>query len=117
MERKQQNCEVKNVREDEFWSKLSYTLKLYRESAKLTQKEVAAALGVSESAYRSYELGDRKIPIDLLMKLANIYRTSVDVLIGNSEPVEEPTIVSGTFTQDQAEKIIKYAELVKNGML
>ena len=105
------------MREEEFWSRLSYTLKQYRESAKLTQREVATSLGVSESAYRSYELGDRKIPIDLLMKLANVYRTSVDVLIGNSEPVEEPTIVSGTFTADQAEKIIKYAELVKNGML
>lgn len=105
------------MREEEFYSRLSYMLKLYRESAKLTQREVATSLGVSESAYRSYELGDRKIPIDLLMKLANVYRTSVDVLIGNSEPVEEPTIVSGTFTADQAEKIIKYAELVKNGML
>lgn len=105
------------MREEEFWSRLCNKLKSYRESAKLTQKEVAALLDVSESAYRSYELGDRKIPLDLLMKLAKGYRTSVDVLIGNSEPVEEPTIVRGTFTQDQAEKIIKYAELVKNGLL
>ena len=103
--------------QEEFWSRLSYTLKRFRESSELTQKEVAAAIDVSESAYRSYELGDRKIPIDLLVKLAALYRTSVDVLIGNSEPVDEPTIVSGTFTADQAEKIIKYAELVKNGML
>ncbi len=103
--------------QEEFWSRLSYTLKRFRESSELTQKEVAAAINVSESAYRSYELGDRKIPVDLLVKLATLYRTSVDVLIGNSEPVEEPTIVSGTFTSDQAEKIIKYAELVKNGML
>ena len=105
------------MREEDFWSRLSHTLKLYRESAEITQKDMAKKLGVSESAYRSYELGDRKIPIDLLAKLAAIYRVSVDVLIGNSEPVNEPTIVSGNFTQDQTEKIIKYAELVKNGML
>lgn len=105
------------MREEDFWSKLSYTLRLHRESAELTQKDIAAKIGVSESAYRSYELGDRKIPVDLLVKLAAVYRTSVDVLIGNADPVEEPTVVSGTFTQDQAEKIIKYAELVKKGML
>lgn len=105
------------MREEEFWTKLSNRLKQYRESAEITQKEVATAIGVSESAYRSYELCDRKIPVDLLAKLAVFYRTSVDVLIGNAEPVEEPTLVSGTFTADQAEKIIKYAELVKNGLL
>lgn len=105
------------MNEEQFWSKLSYTLKYYRETAKLTQRDVARALDVTESAYRSYELGDRKIPIHLLVKLANVYRTSVDVLIGNAEPTDEPTIVSGTFTADQAEKIIKYAELVKKGML
>lgn len=105
------------MREEEFWTKLTNRLKKHRESAGITQKEVAAIIGVSESTYRSYELGDRKISVDLLAKLAEIYRTSVDVLIGNAEPTNEPTIVSGNFTQDQAEKIIKYAELVKNGML
>lgn len=105
------------MREEDFWKKLSNRLKRCRESAEITQKEAATAIGVSESAYRSYELGDRKIPVDLLAKLAVFYRTSVDVLIGNAEPVDEPTIVSGNFTQDQAEKIVKYAELVKNGLL
>ena len=105
------------MREDDFWSKLSYTLRSYREASELTQKDIAAKIGVSESAYRSYELGDRKIPIDLLVKLANVYIVSVDVLIGNSDQATEPTIVSGNFTRDQSEKIIKYAELVKNGML
>lgn len=102
---------------EDFWNKLSDTLRRFRESAEITQKDLAVKIGVSESAYRSYELGDRKIPVDLLVKLAAVYNTSVDVLIGNSEPVEEPTIVSGNFTQDQTEKIQKYAELVKNGML
>ena len=103
--------------EKDFYESLSYRLKEYRELAKLTQKELANKLDVSESAYRSYELGDRKIPLDLLMKLSGIYHTSVDVLIGNATQGDEPSIVSGNFTPDQAEKIIKYAELVKNGML
>ena len=102
---------------EDFWNKLSDTLRRFRESAEITQKDLANKLGVSESAYRSYELGDRKIPVDLLVQLAMIYNTSVDALIGNTKTVEEPMIVSGTFTQDQTEKIQKYAELVKNGML
>lgn len=105
------------MREDEFWDGLSSRMKRCRESAKLTQKELASMLGVSESAYRSYELGDRKIPVDLLVKLAAIYHTSVDVLIGNAKQVDEPTVVSGSFTPDQIDRIKKYAELVKNGML
>lgn len=105
------------MREDDFWNALSFRLKLYRESAKLTQKELASMLGVSESAYRSYELGDRKIPLDLLVKIAGIYNTSVDVMIGNAKQVDEPTVVSGSFTPDQIDRIKKYAELVKNGML
>lgn len=102
---------------EDFWNKLSDTLRRIREAAEITQKDLAVKLGVSESAYRSYELGDRKIPVDLLVKLAAIYNVSVDVLIGNADPVEEPTIVSGDYTQEQTEKIRKYAELVKKGML
>lgn len=102
---------------EDFWNKLSDTLRCFRESAEITQKDLAIKLGVSESAYRSYELGDRKIPVDLLVKLAVIYNTSVDALIGNTKKDDKPAIVSGTFTADQTEKIQKYAELVKNGML
>ena len=102
---------------DDFWNKLSDTLRKFRESAEITQKDLAVKLGVSESAYRSYELGVRKIPVDLLVMLAAIYNTSVDALIGNTKKDDEPTVVSGTFTQDQTDKIKKYAELVKNGML
>ena len=88
-----------------------------RETAEITQKDLANKLGVSESAYRSYELGDRKIPVYLLAKLGAIYDVSVDKLIGNEKAVEEPAIVSGTYTNEQSEKIKNYAELVKKGML
>ena len=105
------------MREEDFWKSLTDKMKFYRESAEIRQKDIAQKLGVSESTYRSYELGGRSIPFDLLVKLAQIYDVSVDMLIGNTKADNEPTIVSGTFTLDQTEKIRKYAELVKNGML
>ena len=105
------------MREEDFWNKLTNNMRMYRESADILQKDIAKKLGVSESGYRSYELGDRRIPVNLLVKLAEIYGVSVDALIGNTPKEEEPAIVSGNFTLDQTEKIKKYAELVKNGML
>lgn len=105
------------MREEEFWSRLTNNMRMYRESADILQKDIAKKLGVSESGYRSYELGDRRIPVNLLVKLAEIYDVSVDALIGNTPKEEEPAIVSGNFTLDQTEKIKKYAELVKNGLL
>ena len=102
---------------EDFWNKLSDTLRRFRESAEITQKDLAVKLGVSESAYRSYELGDRKIPVYLLAKLGAIYDVSIDKLIGNEKKSKEPAIVSGTYTNEQSEKIKNYAELVKKGML
>ena len=105
------------MREEDFWSELSCRLKMTRETAEITQKDLANKLGVSESAYRSYELGDRKIPVYLLAKLGAIYDVSIDKLIGNEKKSKEPAIVSGTYTNEQSEKIKNYAELVKKGML
>ena len=100
-----------------FWDKLTYALKTYRETAELTQKELAKKLGISESAYRSYELGDRHIPVDLLAKLALFYNESLDVLVGNISTCTDPIIVSGNFTHKQIAKIKRYAEFVQNDLL
>ena len=53
-----------------------------RENQDFKQNDIAKILNVSQVAYSYYELGKRQIPIDLLIKLAQFYHTSVDYLLG-----------------------------------
>lgn len=47
-----------------------------------TQSEIAEFLGCQREVYRRYEKGTRQIPVDLLIKLAAYYGSSVDYLLG-----------------------------------
>lgn len=53
-------------------------LKIYRKSNHMTQKRVADYLGVSRSAYAKYETMMRTPHIDVIIKLAALYNTSLD---------------------------------------
>lgn len=53
-----------------------------REDADLTQSEVAQYLMCDQSLYSKYERGERVLPLDAVIKLAQFYETSVDYLVG-----------------------------------
>ena len=55
-----------------------------REDHDLTQKQVSAILNCSQQVYSNYELGQRDIPTDILIKLSALYQVSVDYLLGIS---------------------------------
>ena len=63
-------------------------LKKFRKSAKMTQKQVGEYLGVAESTYNLYESEKRKIDYEYLLKLAELYGTTVEQLV-NGRPVEK----------------------------
>lgn len=66
-------------------------LKDLREDNDLTQKQVAEFLLITQQQYSLYEKGYRDIPSDYLITLANLYKTSVDYILGrtdNSKPVK-----------------------------
>ena len=52
-----------------------------REDSDLTQKDMAKALNCSQQVYSNYELGQRDIPTDVLIRLADFYRVSIDYLL------------------------------------
>lgn len=56
-------------------------LKELREDRDLTQSKVAKILNISQRAYSHYETGNRTIPLELLVKLADYYDTSVDYIL------------------------------------
>ena len=56
-----------------------------REDKDLTQKEMAKILNCSQQVYSNYELGQRDIPTDVLIKLSKYYKVSVDYILGISD--------------------------------
>lgn len=52
-----------------------------REDHDLTQRALAELLAISQNTYSQYENGVRQIPIDLLIRLARYYGTSVDYIL------------------------------------
>ncbi len=61
---------------------LGERLQRQRQILKLSQKEVAAAIGVSASIISNYESSERVPSVENLMSLANLYKCSVDYLLG-----------------------------------
>lgn len=53
-----------------------------REDHDLTQKAVADYLDMKQPQYSRYERGLRDIPTDILIRLAKLYRTSTDYILG-----------------------------------
>jgi len=64
-------------------------LKDLREDHDLSQQQIAEYLGMKQPQYSRYERGYRDIPTDILIKLAKLYHTSTDYILGltnNSKP-------------------------------
>ena len=53
-----------------------------REDHDLKQRQLADYLNCSQRVYSNYELGQRDIPTDILIKLSTFYNVSVDYLLG-----------------------------------
>ncbi|MDO4944801.1 MAG: helix-turn-helix transcriptional regulator [Ruminococcus sp.] len=53
-----------------------------REDADLSQEKMAEVLHCSQQAYSNYELGQRNIPNDILIAIAEYHKTNVDYLLG-----------------------------------
>lgn len=64
--------------------KKTYTerLKDLRTDYEIKQDELAKKLGVSQKVYSNYEIGERKLPIEILIALASHYKTSTDYILG-----------------------------------
>ena len=104
--------------EDMFWEELVARLRTLRDRYGYTQQDVADRIRVGKSAYRSYENNDRRIPVDVLTRVAALYNVSMDELLGNSYRSDASTnIIHGNFTKEQIQKIQKYADLVSKDEL
>ena len=56
-----------------------------REDRDLTQQTIANYLHIKQNTYSQYENGQRQIPIEILIKLARYFDTSIDYLVGETD--------------------------------
>ena len=54
-----------------------------RKQFNLTQREICSVVGVNASTYKHYELGDRMVPISVLLDLAKFYKVSTNYFFEN----------------------------------
>lgn len=94
-------------------------LKILRKRDGLTQAEVAARLGVDRSTYAKYENGQSEPNFEMLQKLADLFRSSADFLIGGTD---QPSSKSGSWVPvlgdvaagipiEAVENIVDYEEI------
>lgn len=56
-------------------------LRCIREDRDIKQKEIAAYLNVSQNTYSQYETGVISLTAEVLIKLADYYKVSIDYLL------------------------------------
>lgn len=70
---------------EEVFLLLYHNIRMLREDNDLTQKQLCEYLCCSQQVYSNYELGQRDIPTDILIKLADFYGVSIDYILGTTK--------------------------------
>jgi transcriptional regulator with XRE-family HTH domain len=84
-------------------------LKELRVKMKLTQADVSEHLQIARETYTRYESGEREMTYESLILLADMYKVSVDYLLGRGE------IDSVVFGTDEVDIIKEYRLLDGRG--
>ncbi|MDF2910462.1 MAG: family transcriptional regulator [Sporolactobacillus laevolacticus] len=97
-----------------------------RKCKKLTIQNMADVLGIAKSTYASYETGYRQPPIDALVKIADFFNVSLDLLVDRHHtsdvhldqmhPGDSRLFIDGEeLTADELKEFIAYIK-VKRGL-
>lgn len=63
---------------------LSERLKECRREKGYTQNQVAIYCDITEKTYQNYELMTREPKIEILIRIANLFETTIDYLVGRT---------------------------------
>ena len=64
---------------------MGFRIRDLREDADLTQKQIAELLMCVQSLYSKYDRGERALPLELAVQLADFYKVSLDYLVGRTD--------------------------------
>lgn len=86
-------------------------LKELRKKHNLTQDEMSIKLSIPKTTYCGYEQEIRKIPLDVLCKIADIFGVSLDELAGRTQK-------EWSFTRDDLlDKIFEFSKMLPDNDL
>ena len=101
----------------------SRIIALQRKERKISQKQAAADLGISQALLSHYEKGIRECGLDFLVKIADYYNVSCDYLLGRTpEPggkilsIEEIPDDDGNNEMPSSEAIQFYRKVINNSI-
>ena len=60
-------------------------MKKLRKEAKLSQVNLAKDLSMHTTPYRRYESGERDLPMEVAIQIAEYYHVSLDYLVGRTD--------------------------------
>ncbi len=98
-------------------------LKIIRHQNNLKQQQLADILGITRSAYCSYETGRRSVDLDTIVKLSNFYNIPIEnffeddltIVCDNDNYESEPdTRYLSQLSRDEIALIVKYRMMSKD---
>ena len=100
---------------DDYSVAIGKQISLIRNELGLTQKQLAKELNISQQLIANYELGQRRIHVSLLVKLAEVLHINVDELLGlnkRNKPgpmskIERKIEFIKTLPEDKQKKILE----------
>ena len=81
--------------------------KYCRNRVNLTQKEAAALIGIKDYQLGNYETNRSEPNLDILKKMSNVYKVSIDKMIGNN-------VLQNNLTEEDNEEPLDINELIDN---
>lgn len=95
-----------------------------RKEKNYSQKYLAYKLGISQKTVSGYENDRNKPNIEMLIKISEVFNTSIDYIVENSN-IKEPInkVLDGELTKEEKEMLILFKKLSypdqlrANGML
>ncbi len=61
-------------------AEMGASIRIIRQSKKITAKQIAQRIGVTEAAMTAYERGERKIPVERLIAICKILGITIEDL-------------------------------------
>ncbi len=75
---------MKKAKDMTLYINLSKRIKDERLNLRLSQMQIADDLGIGYHTYRRYEEGSNEIPLDILLKLSELFNIDINELLGMS---------------------------------
>lgn len=98
-----------------FYQRLGQKLKDLRKSKGFTQEQLGEYVGLTKSAIVNYESGIRKIPLDIVSKLADFHAVSIDSLFDREKTLQnvlESNLSKITLSERQEQLLVGFIEIL-----